>query len=47
MAACPIEAAGVALSVLVITPAAILLSAVLLGGTFVGITAMVLVTFRL
>ena len=45
-AACLIEAAGVALSVLVITPAAILLSAVLLGGTFVGITALGLVQAR-
>jgi predicted MFS family arabinose efflux permease len=45
-AACLIEAAGVALSVLVITPTAILLSAVLLGGTFVGITALGLVEAR-
>ena len=45
-AACLIEAAGGALSVLVITPAAILLSAVLLGGTFVGITALGLVQAR-
>ena len=45
-AACLVEAAGVALSVLVITPAAILLSAVLLGGTFVGITALGLVEAR-
>ena len=45
-AACLVLAAGVALSVLVITPAAILLSAVLLGGTFVGITALGLVEAR-
>lgn len=45
-AACLIEAAGVALSVLVIHPVAILLSAVLLGGTFVGITALGMVKAR-
>ena len=44
--ACLAEAAGVALSVLVLNPAAILLSAVLLGGTFVGITALGLVKAR-
>ncbi len=45
-AACLVEAAGVALSVLVINPGAILLSAALLGGTFVGITALGLVKAR-
>ena len=44
--ACLVEAAGVALSVLVINEPAILLSAVLLGGTFVGITALGLVKAR-
>jgi predicted MFS family arabinose efflux permease len=45
-AACLTEAVGVALSVLVLTPTAILLSAVLLGGTFIGITALGLVKAR-
>ena len=44
--ACLVEAAGVALSVLVINRGAILLSAALLGGTFVGITALGLVKAR-
>ncbi len=45
-AACLAEAAGVALSVLVISPPAILLAAALLGGTFVGITALGLARAR-
>jgi predicted MFS family arabinose efflux permease len=44
--ACLVEAAGVALSVVGAAPAAVGLSAVLLGGTFVGITATGLVNAR-
>lgn len=39
-AACLVEAFGVALSVLVLKPAALLLAAVMVGGTFVAATAM-------
>ena len=45
-AACLVEAAGVALSVLIVNQPAILLAAVLLGGTFVCITALGLVKAR-
>jgi predicted MFS family arabinose efflux permease len=38
--ACVVEAFGVALSVLVIDPSALLIAAALLGGTFMGITAL-------
>lgn len=41
--ACAVEAIGVAASVLWITPAGILLAAMLLGGTFMGISALGLV----
>lgn len=44
--ACIAEAVGVALSVLWITPAGILLASALLGGTFVGITALGLVAAK-
>jgi predicted MFS family arabinose efflux permease len=44
--ACLVEAAGVTLSVLATEPSAVTLSAVLLGGTFVGITATGLVNAR-
>ncbi len=45
-AACLAEAAGVSLSVLADSPAAILLAAALLGGTFMGITALGLIEAR-
>jgi predicted MFS family arabinose efflux permease len=44
--ACLIEAAGVALSVLATGPLLVLLAAVLLGGTFMGITALGLIEAR-
>ena len=44
--ACLVEAAGVSLSVVAAEPAAVAFSAVLLGGTFVGITATGLVNAR-
>jgi predicted MFS family arabinose efflux permease len=44
--ACVIEAAGVAASVLWVSTSGVLLAAVLLGGTFVGITALGLVGAR-
>lgn len=44
--ACLVEAAGVALSVSVLTPAALIVSAILLGGTFIPITAMGLARAR-
>jgi predicted MFS family arabinose efflux permease len=44
--ACGIEAAGVAASVLWLAPSGILLAAALLGGTFMGITALGLVGAR-
>lgn len=45
-AACLIEAVGVALSVLATGPVIVLLAAVLLGGTFMGITALGLIEAR-
>jgi predicted MFS family arabinose efflux permease len=44
--ACVVEAAGVAASVLWLTPAGVLLAAVLLGGTFMGLTALGLIRAR-
>jgi len=44
--ACTLEAGGVALSVVAGTPAAVLAAAVLLGGTFTGITALGLMEAR-
>lgn len=44
--ACAVEAIGVTLSVLWISPASIILAGALLGGTFVGITALGLVAAR-
>ena len=44
--ACLAEAAGVALSVVATTPLTILLAAALLGGTFMGITALGLIEAR-
>jgi predicted MFS family arabinose efflux permease len=44
--ACLVEAGAVALSVMSLSPAAVALSALLLGGTFVGITATGLIDVR-
>ena len=44
--ACLVEAVGVALSVLALHPVAIVAAAILLGGTFVGITAVGLIEAR-
>ena len=44
--ACILEAIGVALSVIADTPAMVIVAAVLLGGTFMGITAMGLIEAR-
>jgi predicted MFS family arabinose efflux permease len=44
--ACVVEALGVAASVLWLTPAGLLLAAALLGGTFMGMTALGLISAR-
>ena len=44
--ACLVEAVGVALSVMVLAPAALIVAAILLGGTFMAITAMGLARAR-
>ncbi len=44
--ACVVEGVGVALSVLSVSPAAVIVAAALLGGTFMGITALGLVHAR-